>query len=215
MRTTHTLETVNSQLIKAVDIILAYNRLEGLPVTSDSAMGKIISPTFPSIVKELRKGARNVPHIGLVRFVASFPYDMNYFYNKDLDFIYPPQSKEPTLAAKTVEDKLDNTLKDFFFENPEVSKKEQETLLVLKKTLVEVFNTTSAASKKELLDQILSVGMEFVTQNSQDQNQDANTDTNNALAIALSNAKTELINHQRDYKTLSQKYVALLEKQLG
>lgn len=214
MKTTYTLDTVNTQLIKAVDTILAYNKSKGLPVTSDSAMGKIISPTFPSIVKELRKGARNVPHIGLIRFVASFPYDMNYFYQKELDFIYPPQSKEPTLAEKTVEDKLDNTIKDFLFENPEVSKQEQQTLLILKKTLLEVFKATSTASKKELIDKILSVGMEFVTQSNNQNTQDSKQNQDHPLAIALSDAKNEIINHQRDYKTLSQKYVALLEKQL-
>lgn len=215
METTHTLDTVNAQLIKAIDIIIAYNKSEGLPVTSDSAMGKIITPSFPSIVKELRKGARNVPHIGLLRFVAAFPYDMNYFYDDRLDFIYPPQKLAPTKAAKIVEEQLDNSLKDFFFATPEVSTEAQEALVDAKENLVELFGATTTAAKSALLTTILDTMTAFVTQTSVSRDRHMHPSHGNDLALEVFNLKTELILHQKDYKTLSQKYVALLEKQLA
>lgn len=214
MQTTHLLDTVNMQLLKAIDVILAHNKSEGLPITSDSAMSKIITPTYPSIVKEMRKGARSVPHKGLIRFVTAFPYDMNYFYNEKLEFIYPPQNRELT---KVVEEKLDTSLKDFFFKNQEVSTDTKETLITLKEKLVALFDATSNETKSTLTNETLNTMILFTQQGSLLKKESINPKKKYEidLTLELSNLKTELIDHQRDYKTLSQKYVALLEKQLG
>ena len=217
MNRLYTLDIVNKQLLKAVDIILTYNRSNGIALTSDSAMGKIISPSYPSLIKEMRKGARNLPHKALLRFVATYPYDMNYFYKEELDFIYPLEAEEPERIAKALEVRLTSSLEDFFFKNPAVSPDAQGALITLKEQLTAFPNATSIEAKSEVLDTVLNGVIAFVARNSQLSNalKISKGSQNCELTQEVDQLKMELIHQQKDYKTLSQKYVSLLEKALA
>ncbi len=171
-------KTINKKFIQAVDVLkTAYREHPIQKNLSDGGIGKIISPSNPSVVGKVRKDETNLNHYQLLTFADHFKIPYEYFYYEDLTFTFSFDQNNPdnffskvdggtpTDTADNIEKKVENTddLKDLYnkekvevyknlYKNTQEMNKSKDDLIAAKNKQIEML-TQYNDRLEEMLDQ--------------------------------------------------------------